>query len=163
MYKIFLLFWPHYLSWSRFLQWYWCLSMPGDPTNVIYYEHVWCKLWNESFSIIYLLGWFGLRKDFCTYILDKCPMLQKYGNISYSHNSQQSDNGDISTEANKDNKSCCKKQLHVFTDEHVKIPTIYLDMPDWCYFTIFWRYIYLPFPNFMSKTFCGCLLQILEC
>jgi len=28
-------------------------------------------------------GWFGLRKEFCPWMLDTCPVLQEYGNISY--------------------------------------------------------------------------------
>lgn len=37
--------------------------------------------------ILYLLflsftGWFGIRKDFCTFILDICPFLREYGNIT---------------------------------------------------------------------------------
>ena len=28
-------------------------------------------------------GWFGLRKEFCPWMLDACPVLQEYGNISY--------------------------------------------------------------------------------
>jgi len=28
-------------------------------------------------------GWFGLRKEFCPWLLDTCPVLQEYGNISY--------------------------------------------------------------------------------
>ncbi len=28
-------------------------------------------------------GWFGLRKDFCPWLLGVCPVLQEYGNISY--------------------------------------------------------------------------------
>jgi len=29
------------------------------------------------------VGWFGLRKEFCPWMLDTCPVLQEYGNISY--------------------------------------------------------------------------------
>ena len=27
-------------------------------------------------------GWFGIRKDFCDFLLGTCPFLQEYGNIS---------------------------------------------------------------------------------
>lgn len=27
--------------------------------------------------------WFGIRKDFCSFLLGACPLLQEYGNISY--------------------------------------------------------------------------------
>lgn len=26
-------------------------------------------------------GWFGLRKDFCSWMLIRCPTLQEYGNV----------------------------------------------------------------------------------
>lgn len=29
------------------------------------------------------LGWFGIRKDFCDYLLGLIPCLQEYGNTSY--------------------------------------------------------------------------------
>lgn len=41
---------------------------------------------NIIFSILlkYSLGWFGLRKDICQFLIsDACPCLQEYGNISY--------------------------------------------------------------------------------
>ena len=28
-------------------------------------------------------GWFGMRCDFCTFLLDVCPCLREYCNISY--------------------------------------------------------------------------------
>ena len=28
-------------------------------------------------------GWFGIRKDFCDYLLGMVPCLQEYGNTSY--------------------------------------------------------------------------------
>lgn len=31
-----------------------------------------------------LTGWFGIRKDFCQFLLGVCPVLQEYGNIAYS-------------------------------------------------------------------------------
>jgi len=34
--------------------------------------------------------WFGIRKDFCLFILSLCPCLQEYGNISYSIHSDDS-------------------------------------------------------------------------
>eukprot|EP00070_Physeter_catodon_P031478 XP_028338372.1 transmembrane protein 185A-like [Physeter catodon] len=27
--------------------------------------------------------WFGIRKDFCQFLLEICPFLREYGNISY--------------------------------------------------------------------------------
>ena len=30
-----------------------------------------------------LAGWFGIRKDFCHFLLELFPFLREYGNISY--------------------------------------------------------------------------------
>ncbi|CAL1545989.1 unnamed protein product [Lymnaea stagnalis] len=35
--------------------------------------------------------WFGIRKDFCQFLLGVCPCLQEYGNISYSIQSNDHD------------------------------------------------------------------------
>ncbi|NXC20368.1 T185B protein, partial [Corythaeola cristata] len=35
------------------------------------------------FSILFFLGWFGIRKDFCQFLLEIFPFLREYGNISY--------------------------------------------------------------------------------
>lgn len=32
----------------------------------------------------YFTGWFGIRKDFCVFLLGLCPFLQEYANIAYS-------------------------------------------------------------------------------
>lgn len=31
----------------------------------------------------HVTGWFGMRRDFCSFLLTICPCLQEYGNISY--------------------------------------------------------------------------------
>ena len=33
---------------------------------------------------IFFVGWFGMRKDFCSFILFLCPCLREYANISYN-------------------------------------------------------------------------------
>lgn len=35
--------------------------------------------------------WFGIRKDFCQFLLGVCPLLQEYGNISYSLHSDENE------------------------------------------------------------------------
>ncbi|KAM7314184.1 tigger transposable element-derived protein 6-like [Ixodes scapularis] len=40
-------------------------------------------------ELFFAKGWFGIRKDFCQFLLGACPLLQEYGNISYSlHNNE---------------------------------------------------------------------------
>lgn len=38
-----------------------------------------CFNWYFSF----LTGWFGIRKDFCQFLLELFPFLREYGNVSY--------------------------------------------------------------------------------
>ena len=33
---------------------------------------------------IFPVGWFGIRRNFVDFVLDKCPVLQEYVNVSYS-------------------------------------------------------------------------------
>jgi len=33
--------------------------------------------------------WFGMRSDFCIFLLDSCPCLQEYGNVSYKWGSRR--------------------------------------------------------------------------
>lgn len=35
------------------------------------------------FLFVCFLGWFGIRKDFCQFLLEIFPFLREYGNISY--------------------------------------------------------------------------------
>ena len=35
-----------------------------------------------SLKVYLFTGWFGIRKDFCDFLLGTCPFLQEYGNIS---------------------------------------------------------------------------------
>ncbi|XP_012945248.2 transmembrane protein 185A [Aplysia californica] len=42
-------------------------------------------------SLLFYPGWFGIRKDFCLFLLGACPCLQEYGNISYSLHSNDSE------------------------------------------------------------------------
>jgi hypothetical protein len=48
----------------------------------------------------YFSGWFGIRKEFCPWILDACPILQEYGNISYKIKDNR--NSSISVSPNND-------------------------------------------------------------
>ena len=47
------------------------------------------------------LGWFGMRRDFCSFLLTVCPCLREYGNISYTkqsnNNNSRNNNGAASS------------------------------------------------------------------
>jgi hypothetical protein len=36
----------------------------------------------QCFLVIYISGWFGMRQNFCEFLLGLCPCLQEYGNVS---------------------------------------------------------------------------------
>lgn len=73
----------------------------------------------------FFLGWFGIRKDFCHFLLSLCPLLQEYGNISYQPRSAQDQPAELMiSEKNEKNK---KK---IDSTKPVE-PIISIDMPDW--------------------------------
>lgn len=37
----------------------------------------------SNFNFLKILGWFGIRTDFCHFVLSVCPLMRIYGNISY--------------------------------------------------------------------------------
>lgn len=71
--------------------------------------------------------WFGIRKDFCQFLLGVCPCLQEYGNISYSLQDSNSSSSSSSTISAKHSSS--KKSI---IDEQPKIvvPVISIETPD---------------------------------
>lgn len=45
-----------------------------------------CLFSHLCISVYYLIfysGWFGIRKDFCHFLLELLPFLREYGNVSY--------------------------------------------------------------------------------
>ena len=71
-------------------------------------------------------GWFGIRKDFCQFILGMCPCLQEYGNISYSVQS----NSDIPTDS-VTVKTIPSKRTMLEEQPKVVMPIISIETPDW--------------------------------
>lgn len=82
----------------------------------------------EDSYIKYLsIGWFGIRKDFCTFILGACPLLQEYANIAY--HSESRTNGVEMQRTEKREHNVLKKA------DLLKpvLPIISIEMPDWFY------------------------------
>ena len=94
-------------------------------------------------------GWFGLRKEFCPWLLDVCPMLQEYGNISYKvkddvqNGGHQGDSSATDASSGNNRESSSNKQTgsHSRSKRHVTIsgydeqpkcmvPIVSIDMPD---------------------------------
>lgn len=86
-------------------------------------------------------GWFGLRKDFCQFLLGICPFLQEYANIAYNsqinlgdsrtNNTQPTNTNENQELRNLKNKSKSNKNIQV-SDSVIKsvAPIISIDMPD---------------------------------
>lgn len=68
--------------------------------------------------------WFGIRKDFCSFLLGACPLLQEYGNISYQPEQRQ--NG-VELEQPKDKSDAQIKKLDLMKPV---LPIISIEMPD---------------------------------
>jgi len=84
---------------------------------------------NYLLSSFSLAGWFGIRKDFCTFLLGICPCLQEYGNISYSaQSSSETVTSDTSTVPTGREKS---KKKPIDDSHKIVMPIVQIDMPDW--------------------------------
>ena len=74
-------------------------------------------------------GWFGMRKDFCSFLLSMCPCLRVYGNISYNlhfnHNItssvQRNDGSNDVSDSNTNSKQVITRQPKKFIIPHVSI------------------------------------------
>lgn len=80
--------------------------------------------------------WFGIRKEFCPWVLGVFPILQEYGNITYKvqGNNHDTDEADRSSEAVQKTRCCSshlKKHGHL-TDETTRtvVPILSIDLPD---------------------------------
>lgn len=94
--------------------------------------HVWV-LKNLSFA-----GWFGIRKDFCQFLLSVFPLLQEYANIAYNNNNRGSTGEPpnpepYSDEATHKKAKDRKSQKNQKKNEAMKpvVPVTSIDMPDW--------------------------------
>ncbi|PSN41790.1 Transmembrane protein 185B [Blattella germanica] len=79
-------------------------------------------------------GWFGIRKDFCHFLLSLCPFLQEYANIAYSLQSDDAARrGQTAPEGVGDAPSLeIKPEKRFKKTELLKpvVPVISIDMPD---------------------------------
>lgn len=73
--------------------------------------------------------WFGIRKDFCQFLLGVCPFLQEYGNISYSLHNDDTDPEETAVETGKIDMYPSKK--HRSSDQpKAVVPVISIETPD---------------------------------
>lgn len=70
--------------------------------------------------------WFGMRKDFCQFLLGVCPFLQEYGNISYSLHKNRQNQEESTTQTTTDTA----KKYKLPDVSKVVVPVISIETPD---------------------------------
>ncbi|GIY84482.1 transmembrane protein 185A [Caerostris extrusa] len=76
--------------------------------------------------------WFGIRKDFCQFLLSICPILQEYGNISYSLHSNEPEESEPPVQHETFRKpvySHSKKNISQ-SELRVVVPALSIETPD---------------------------------
>lgn len=75
--------------------------------------------------------WFGIRKDFCHFLLGACPLLQEYGNISYSlHSDEHEEPEELVIVAKPPTKHTKKANLSAAGEPRIVVPRLCIDTPD---------------------------------
>jgi hypothetical protein len=83
---------------------------------------------NNCFFII--AGWFGIRKNFCAFLLTVLPCLQEYGNISWNH-AERGQNVPLQLDEFEKYDKKAKKALSKKNDLlKPVVPIISIDLPD---------------------------------
>ena len=80
-----------------------------------------------TFNFSFFTGWFGIRKDFCDFLLGTCPFLQEYGNISCKFSES------IFTRPPQEETSIEPQRKPVVHEYPAKcvVPVVSIEMPDW--------------------------------
>ncbi|PIK39589.1 putative transmembrane protein [Apostichopus japonicus] len=71
--------------------------------------------------------WFGIRKDFCTFILDICPFLREYGNITVEFGRIEAPEGEEEVE---NDFFRLTKVSNIEQPQRIVMPIINIEMPD---------------------------------
>lgn len=81
--------------------------------------------------------WFGIRKDFCPWLLGVCPLLQEYGNISYKvqqndhqNSSREHPERDPQTEAPSKHSKYTSGAYEESGTQRTVVPIVSIEMPD---------------------------------
>lgn len=69
--------------------------------------------------------WFGMRKDFCSFVLGACPLLQEYANIAYNTDRRRASAG-------VELQSADKQDMRIKKADMLKpvLPIVSIEMPD---------------------------------
>jgi len=111
------------------------LSRKLDGYSTSYYLSVFLPLYISLVSLVITSfrqkggnqWWFGLRKEFCEFLLDLFPLLREYGNVSYKFSDA------ILTEANSDSSiNSTSSAYHKRQKDNKPLVgnVMYIDMPD---------------------------------
>ncbi|XP_064608288.1 transmembrane protein 185B-like [Liolophura sinensis] len=73
--------------------------------------------------------WFGIRKDFCQFLLNACPLLQEYGNIAYSIHNNSDLESRAQREVSKSESGHSRKEL-IEEQPKMVVPVISIETPD---------------------------------
>lgn len=82
------------------------------------------------------VGWCGMQKDFCLFLLDLIPLLREYGNVSYRQSDQRSfEPSDIPEVTNLSPsryspKFFKPKAKNITGDSRTVVPVLVIDLPD---------------------------------
>lgn len=79
---------------------------------------------NITILMFNFLGWFGMRKDFCSFVLGACPLLQEYANIAY--HSERRTNG-VELQPQVEHKEKTVKRADLLKPV---VPIISIEIPD---------------------------------
>lgn len=89
-------------------------------------------LLHDYVSWVFVAGWFGLRKDFCPWLLGICPLLQEYGNISYKVQDSVQEPQDQSMDGDRKTRGGPHSRKTGGLDDFPRtvVPILSIEMPD---------------------------------
>lgn len=74
--------------------------------------------------------WFGMRKEFCEFLLDICPCLREYGNVSYKISDTMTNNANHDVERSSSTTSDESDSRIKKSDQKPVASILFIDIPD---------------------------------
>ncbi|XP_071846571.1 transmembrane protein 185A-like isoform X2 [Apostichopus japonicus] len=125
------------LKLEKLIRWNWAVLLVHrlDNNNDLPYIAVCCPLYITLLVLIPTSfgqrsgnhWWFGIRKDFCTFILDICPFLREYGNITVEFGRIEAPEGEEEVE---NDFFRLTKVSNIEQPQRIVMPIINIEMPD---------------------------------
>ncbi|XP_006883674.1 PREDICTED: transmembrane protein 185B-like [Elephantulus edwardii] len=115
-----------------------------DDLNAFSYKTIFVPLWLSLLTLMIMAcwqkggnyWWFGIRRDFCQLLLNICPFLREYGNISYDFCHEDSEDDEETSDQEvpklaviwrKDDKKVIRQSPGAYSLPHPKVD---INMPD---------------------------------